>query len=227
MPNHKQLTSRDLARHGAKPDQPLVIEQCLHSPCIDISTTRINIQTILQYYLLWHHISTDLKTTIPIKFSFCRRRYINSGGYEKDIRIANSKRNIKVASSCTNLINDSERDISNTSDLSERPDSDYQSEQSNHPGAYKGDEIPNMPMKNTNTKASEEHTSERPQQNHYTDTGEAIGDVQEYQEDHTFLFKNPWVPFTREQDFKLASWFIESKIPKSRINYYFTYRVGE
>jgi len=70
----------------------------------------------------------------------------------------------------------------------------------------------------TNAEEPDENTSEGAQQGHYTDTGEAIGDVQGYEDDSSYVCENPWTPFTSGQGFKLASWFIESKVEKSRIN---------
>ena len=66
---------------------------------------------------------------------------------------------IVLASTTANLIKDAEREIYNTNNLSDRPDSDYQSEQGNHPAAYEGDGIQNMPTNDSNTEAPDEHTS--------------------------------------------------------------------
>jgi len=124
---------------------------------------------------------------MPVKCSFCRQRFVRYGPYEKHLRIVHANLDIVLTSRTENLINDSERDINNTNDLIERPNSDYESEQGNHPAVYEGDGIPNMPTNNSNTEAPNEHTSEQAQQGHYTDTGEAIGDVQGYQEDNSYL----------------------------------------
>jgi len=48
-----------------------------------------------------------------------------------------------------------------------------------------------MPTNDSNTEAPNEHTSEGAQQGHYTDAGEAIGDVHGYQEDNGYLCENP------------------------------------
>ena len=74
--------------------------------------------------------------------------------------------------------------------------------------------ILNMPTNDSNTKVPDEHSSERAQQDHYTDAGEVIGDVQGYQEDNSYLYENPWALFTSGQGINLTSWFLKSKVPK-------------
>ena len=79
-----------------------------------------------------------------------------------------------------------------------------------------------MDAKDSNTKAYNQHTSQGAQPGHYTDAGEAMGDIQGYQEDNRYLCENLCAPFTSGKGFQLASWFFESKVPKSQINDYFT-----
>ena len=56
----------------------------------------------------------------------------------------------------------------------------------------------------------------------YQGSEESIGDVEGFHEEHRNLYEDPWVPFASEHGFKLASWFIESKVSKGRINEYFS-----
>ena len=63
-------------------------------------------------------------------------------------------------------------------------------------------------------------------QEDYPGAGEAIGEVKEYKEECRDLCKNPWAQFASAQGFKLASWFIESKVSKTRINDYFSNGIG-
>jgi len=49
-----------------------------------------------------------------------------------------------------------------------------------------------MSTNDSNTEVPNEHTSEGAKQGHYPDTGEAIRDVQRYQQDHGYLCENPW-----------------------------------
>ena len=64
------------------------------------------------------------------------------------------------------------------------------------------------------------------EQEDYPCAGEAIGEVKGYKEEHSNLCENPWLPVACAQAFKLASWFIESKVSKTRINYYFSNGIG-
>ena len=63
-------------------------------------------------------------------------------------------------------------------------------------------------------------------QRHYEGSGEAVGEVNEFEEECDILSKDPWAPFTSAHGFKLASWFIQNQVPKSQINEYFTNRFG-
>jgi len=63
-------------------------------------------------------------------------------------------------------------------------------------------------------------------QEHYPRAGEAMGDVDEFVHEKSNLCENPWAPFRYAQDFKLASWLIQSKVLKSRINEYFASGLG-
>ena len=56
--------------------------------------------------------------------------------------------------------------------------------------------------------------------------GRAIGDVAGYAELNQAMKDDPWSPFSSEDDFNLASWFVRSKVPKTRINNYFAKGLG-
>ena len=56
----------------------------------------------------------------------------------------------------------------------------------------------------------------------YEGAGESIGDVKGFEQEQTNLCQHRWSPFSSAHGFKLASWFIEGKVPKSRINEYFS-----
>jgi len=60
----------------------------------------------------------------------------------------------------------------------------------------------------------------------YPGAGEAIGEVKEYKEESRDLCENPWAPLASAQGLKLASWFIEHKLSKTRINDYFSNGIG-
>jgi hypothetical protein len=58
------------------------------------------------------------------------------------------------------------------------------------------------------------------------DAGKPIGDVTGYEELNQAMLDDPWAPFCSERDFNLASWFVRSKVPKTRINDYFGKGLG-
>jgi len=64
------------------------------------------------------------------------------------------------------------------------------------------------------------------EQEDYPGAGEAIGEVKEYKEECKDLCEHPWARFASAQGFKLASWFIESKVSKTRITDYFSNGIG-
>ena len=60
----------------------------------------------------------------------------------------------------------------------------------------------------------------------YEGGGESIGDVKGCEQEQSNLCQHPWSPFSSAHGFKLASGFIEGKVPKSRINEYFSSGLG-
>jgi len=62
---------------------------------------------------------------------------------------------------------------------------------------------------------------------HYEGAGQVIGDVDSFEHEYSNMCDDPWAPFNSEQGFKLASWFIEGKVYKSRINQYFSSGLGD
>ena len=60
----------------------------------------------------------------------------------------------------------------------------------------------------------------------YEGAGESIGDVKGFEQEQSNMCQHPWSPFSSAYSFKLASWFIEGKVPKSRINEYFSSGLG-
>jgi len=65
------------------------------------------------------------------------------------------------------------------------------------------------------------------QQTHFPGAGEAIGDVNGFAQEISNLCDDRCVPFPSGQGFRLASWLLESKEPKSRINEYFASGLGK
>jgi len=51
--------------------------------------------------------------------------------------------------------------------------------------------------------------------------GRPHGEVASYTELNKAMTDDPWSPFSSEDDFNLASWFVRRKVAKSQINAYF------
>jgi len=64
------------------------------------------------------------------------------------------------------------------------------------------------------------------QQTHFPAVGEAIEDVNRFEQEICNLCDDPCAPFPSGQGLRLASWLLESKVPKSRINEYFASGLG-
>ena len=56
--------------------------------------------------------------------------------------------------------------------------------------------------------------------------GRLRGEGAGYTELNKAMTDDPWSPFSSENDFNLASWFIRRKVAKSHINAYFTEGLG-
>ena len=99
----------------------------------------------------------------------------------------------------------------------ERPDSDHESDLDSTGRGYDGfiDDIAND--------SETEILNGTPgslagQQTHYEGSGEAVEDVNGFEQECDILSKDPWAPFTSAHCFKLASWFIQNKVSKSQTN---------
>jgi len=57
-------------------------------------------------------------------------------------------------------------------------------------------------------------------------TGRPLGRVAGYTELNKAMTDDPWCPFSSENDFNLASWFVRSKVAKSQIDVYFAEGLG-
>jgi len=64
------------------------------------------------------------------------------------------------------------------------------------------------------------------QQKHFPEAGEAVGDVNGFEQEISNLCHEPWAPFPSGQGFRLPSWLLESKVPNSRIKEYFASSLG-
>lgn len=163
---------------------------------------------------------------MPVKCSFCRRKYARAGPYEKHLRTAHGNLGIPQLftiqhTPSTDCINQAEGDALLPNPLThggEQTDSDYESDAD--PGGC-GPDAPTDAEAIVNTSLAPSQLAYHPP------AGQPIGYVKGFEEELRNLSANPWAPFPTAHGFKLASWFIESKVPKSRINEYFSSGLGD
>jgi len=165
---------------------------------------------------------------MPNKCPLCQRKYSRSGAYEKHLRNTHAHLDIvlastiKYASSPTTIDNQGSNIL-----LHERHlplDSDYESDTDTTEHAYGAfaDISPESDTEILNETASP--LPSKPML--YKGAGESIGDVKGFEQEQSNLCQPPCSPFGSAHSFKLASWFIEGKVPKSRINEYFSSGLG-
>jgi len=130
------------------------------------------------------------------------------------MRTAHANLDIVLAStvgypSSGDIINDVETSILHHPEGSELQDSNYESDPD--PTRH---ELDALIAHESDTEVPDDSTSSLPgRQEHYLRVGEAIGDVDEFEQENSNLCEDPWAPFSCVQGFKLASWFIQGKVP--------------
>jgi len=153
---------------------------------------------------------------MPNKCPFCRRKYSRSGTYERHLR--NAHRNldivlastIKYASSLTTNDNKGSNILPNEGHLC--LDSDYESDSDPTEHAYGAF---NDISHKSDTEILNETASPFPSQPMlYEAAGESIQEVKGFEQEQSNLCQHPWSPFSTAHGFKLASRFIEGKVPK-------------
>ena len=107
----------------------------------------------------------------------------------------------------------------------ERPDSDYQSDPDSS-GRDHNAFIHDIANESDTEMLSGTPGSFAGKQTHYEGSGEAVGDINGFEQECDILSKVPWAPFTSAHGFKLASLFIQNKVSKSQINEYFKNRLS-
>jgi len=164
---------------------------------------------------------------MPSQCPFCRQKYIRSGTYEKHLGTAHANLDIVLAStvgyrSSGDILNDVETSILHHPEANEHQDTDYESS----PGPT-GHELDAFTTHVSDTEILDDSTpSLLGRQEHYPRALEPIGEVDGFEQENSNLCEDPWAPFSCAQGFKLASWFMQSKVPKSRINEYFSSGLG-
>jgi len=147
---------------------------------------------------------------MPSKCPFCRRKYIRSGAYEKHLPTAHANLDLVLAStvgypSSGDISNDVETCILYHPEASELQDSDYESDPD-----PTGHELDAFTPHESDTEIQDNSTSSLPgRQAHYPRAGEAIGDVDGFEQENSNISDDPWAQFSCAQGFKLASWFIQ------------------
>jgi len=168
---------------------------------------------------------------MPVKCSFCRKRYEGAGAYETNLRSAHANLDIVHASTIRNppadVLTDRGTDLSDANEPIEHSDSDYESDPAEDTAGSERDAPDDRLRREPETDVLEDNTYPvAAEQEDYPGAGEAIGEVKEYKEECRDLCENPWAPFASAQGFKLLSWFIESKVSKTQINDYFSNGIG-
>jgi len=159
---------------------------------------------------------------MPSKCPFCPREYSRSGAYEKHLRTAHASRDIVLAS--TVQYNNIQTGELLNADASERQDSDCESDPG--PARLEPDAFcPDIAYESDAEVFATTSPCAR-KQNHFEGAGEVIGVVAGFEDEHSNLCADPWAPFNSAEGFKLASWFIDGKVSKTRINDYFSSGLG-
>jgi len=165
---------------------------------------------------------------MPNKCPFCQRKYSRSGAYQKHLRNAHTNLDIVLASIIKYVSSLTTNDNKGSNILPHEGhlhlDSAYESDPVPTGYAYGAfDDISHEP----DTEILNETASPLPSKPMlYEVAGESIGDVNGFEQEQSNLCQHPWSPFSSAHGFKLASWFIEGKVPKSGINEYFLSGLG-
>jgi len=119
-----------------------------------------------------------------------------------------------------------ESSVSQNPDASAGQDSDCESDPG--PAGSELDEFCRDIAYESDTEVFDDATSPSAgKQIHLKGAGQVIGDVDGFEHEYRNMCDDPWALFNSEQRFKLASWVIEGKVSKSRINQYFSSGLGD
>jgi len=166
-----------------------------------------------------------------VKCSFCRKRYARAGAYETHLQSAHANLDIVLASTIRNppadVLTDRGTDLSDANEPIEHSNSDYESDPAGDTAGSERNAPDDTRRREPETEVLEDNTYPvAAKQEDCRGAREAIGEVKKCKEQCRDLFENPCAPLASAQGFKLASWFIESKVSKTRINDYFSNSIG-
>ena len=163
-------------------------------------------------------------STTGTKCPFCRLRYIRAGAYEKHLEACHpdfyrnlfkQKSDLSHTRSSSVNYNEEPAVLENAADHAFGfNESDYESDPPNSESehASDGEDNPVTSSRSSNTAQVEA----------YVNAGRSLCDIPSNRRYERGLLAEPWRPFLTLDDFKLANWFVTSKVPRSRIDEYFT-----
>ena len=160
-------------------------------------------------------------STSGTKCLFCRQRYVRASAYERHLQSRHPELYRNSYKSKTNLSRSRSSSVNSNQEPEVLEDaanpfgfdqSDYESSDSEPEHASDGEEIPVTSSRSSNT-AGVVQT--------YDNAGRSLCNMHSDQKYERGLLADPWRPFHTLDDFKLANWFITSKVPRSRIDEYF------
>jgi len=163
---------------------------------------------------------------MPSKCLFCRQKYTQAAAYEKRLPTTHANVNIILASTTIRYPSSPSHVLDTQTDVvGEHPGSDYESDP--EPTGRKHDVLSGDVVYESDTEVLNNTASFcGGQQTHFPGAREAIGDLNGFEQEIRILCDDPWTPFPRGQGFRLPSWLLESKVPKSRIQDYFASGLG-
>ena len=147
------------------------------------------------------------------------------------MRNAHANVDIVLASTIRNpppdVLTDLGTDLSDANKPIELSDSDYESHRAGDTAGSERDAPDDTRRREPEAEVHEYDTYPvAEEQDDFPRAWEVIGEDKEYKEECRDLCENPCTPLASAQGFNLASWFIESKVSKTRINDYLSIGFG-
>lgn len=161
-------------------------------------------------------------TSHATKCLYCRRSYQQAAAYERHLHTAHHEiiQSLRaIAGPTPQGPTDFVRD-----ENVEHSDSDYESDLSLEITSSEFED--NLRSDSDFEDVSQPDRGRPSSQEVIRDAGKALGDVPGYTELNRAITDDPWSPFSSEDDFNLASWFVRSKVAKSQIDAYFAEGLG-
>jgi len=165
-------------------------------------------------------------TSKTTKCPYCRRRYQQATAYEKHLQIMH----LDIVLSLSAIADAASMGPTFVrEELENLTDSDYESDcRLKIPDFHTASgEIDDMQNDSDTEEVSHPPVRVHPSgQETIPGAGRPLGKVAGYTELNKAMTDDPWSPFSSENDFNLASWFVRSKVAKSQIDAYFAEGLG-